>query len=197
MVAMRAEHRGDIDYKKRFLAVTPGFEAGVTVTDAISHATCTIAQDLGAKAIIAVTKSGYTARMVSKYRPNSMIIATTIDERRQRQLSLSWGVTPLLTEQKLTTDELFDSAVDAAADLGFVENGDIVVITAGVPVGVSGTTNIVKCIWWGMCSARRGRGRQTVCGSLCVCRSRRRPGRNSATTVSSLSRRPPTRFCRS
>lgn len=114
------------------------------VTDALSHATCTTAADLGAAAILAVTKSGTTARMISKFRPQNPIIATTTSEKAYRQLNLSWGVIPLRSEEKYTTDDLFDHAVDLSVEAGLVKNGDIVVITAGVPVGISGNTNILK-----------------------------------------------------
>lgn len=115
-----------------------------TITNAISHATCTTAHDLGAAAIITVTCSGYTARMISKFRPECNIIAATTNERVFRQLTLSWGVTPVMNEMKQTTDELFDAAVEKAITTGLVENGDLVVITGGTPVGISGSTNIVK-----------------------------------------------------
>ncbi|MCL2816869.1 MAG: pyruvate kinase [Clostridiales bacterium] len=130
----------DIDYAGRF-----GREAaGKTVTDAISRATCTTAHDLGAAAIITVTKSGNTARMISRFRPACPIVGCAVDEQTHRQLNLSWGVIPALAEEKTTTDELFAHAVACAAALGVVKKGELVVITAGVPVGVSGTTNSIK-----------------------------------------------------
>ncbi len=139
-IAERTE--GAIDYKKRFAGLK--FRLEPNVTNAISHATCTTAHDLGAAAIISVTKSGHTARMVSKFRPDSPIIATTMSEKVCRQLALSWGVYPYVTELKNTTDDLFDHAVDKALESMIVKSGDIVVITAGIPVGISGTTNILK-----------------------------------------------------
>ena len=131
-----------IDYKARF--ATEQFNLEANVTNAISHATCTTAHDLGAAAIISVTKSGQTARMVSKFRPDCPIIAPTISERVCRQLSLSWGIYPFILEVKETTDELFDHAVDKSVESGIVSNGDLVVITGGIPVGISGMTNILK-----------------------------------------------------
>ncbi|WP_073344146.1 pyruvate kinase [Caldanaerobius fijiensis] len=115
-----------------------------TVTDAISHATCTTAQDLGATAVITATKSGLTARMVSKYRPNAPIIAVTYDPVVMRQLSLVWGVYPVITKAVSSTDEMIEEAVKTALASGFVKEGDVVVITAGVPVDQSGTTNLIK-----------------------------------------------------
>lgn len=115
-----------------------------TVTDAISHATVTTAADLGAAAIVSATKSGFTARMVSKYRPQSPIIAVTPLEATARKLSLVWGVTAVVKEETEDTDSLIDRAIEGALDSGRVQSGDLVVITAGVPVGVTGTTNLIK-----------------------------------------------------
>lgn len=139
-IACRAEQ--DIDYVKRFKA--RAYEEAPDVTNAISHATCTTAHDLGATAIITVTKSGKTARMISKYRPSAPIIGCTTSAHVCRQLNLSWGVTPLHIQEESDTDSLFDHAVDAAQKTGVIENGDLVVITAGVPLGISGTTNLMK-----------------------------------------------------
>lgn len=116
----------------------------VTVTNAISHATCTTAQGLGASAIITATSSGYTARMVSKYRPEAPIIAFTPDERVVRKLVLVWGIYPVQIERFTNTDELFEYSAQKAVEKELVENGDLVVITAGIPVGISGTTNLLK-----------------------------------------------------
>lgn len=114
------------------------------VTDAISYATCFVAQDLGAKAIITATQSGHTARMVSKYKPKARIIAVTPRENVARALALTWGVTPVLCQPTNTTDEMFVAAVEASLAGGYIKNGDLVIITAGVPVGVSGTTNLLR-----------------------------------------------------
>lgn len=133
---------GSIDYWGRFSKMM--YDMVPSVTNAISHATCTTAQDLKASVIITVTHSGHTARMVSRFRPQCPIIATTVSPRVQRQLSLSWGVIPYLVPEANCTDELFDTGIEKAVESGVVTNGDLVVITAGLPVGVSGTTNILK-----------------------------------------------------
>ena len=130
-----------IDYIRQF-NVSEGKKDDIT--NAISHATVTTAHDLGAKAIITVTKSGSTAKTISKHRPSSMIISCTTNEKVWRQTNLSWGVAPLLCEEKYNTDELFSHAVEIAKKSGLISAGDIVVITAGIPLGISGTTNMLK-----------------------------------------------------
>ncbi len=115
-----------------------------TVTNAVSHATCAIAQDLDAAAIITATQRGYTARMVSKYRPRSVIIGSTPNERVVRQLNLSWGVFPVLTRSSKDTDDTLDTSVKATLAAGFIKEGDLVVMTAGVPTAVTGTTNLIR-----------------------------------------------------
>lgn len=130
-----------IDYIRQF-NVSDGKKDDIT--NAISHATVTTAHDLGAKAIITVTKSGSTAKTISKHRPSSMIISCTTDKKVWRQTNLSWGVVPLLCEEMYNTDELFAHAVEVSEKSGLVEKGDIVVITAGIPLGISGTTNMLK-----------------------------------------------------
>lgn len=132
----------NIDYKTSFRRTD--FCSYTDITNAISHATCTTANDLDAAAIITVTRSGTTARMISKFRPQIPIIGCTYDEKVYRQLCMSWGVTPVLCEVKEDTDDLFSHAVDRAEASGLISNGDLVVITAGVPLGVSGTTNLIK-----------------------------------------------------
>ncbi|HCR43095.1 MAG TPA: pyruvate kinase [Ruminococcaceae bacterium] len=167
----------DIDYKQRFkkqeISRTP------SVTSAISHATCTTAHDLRAVAIVTVTKSGRTARMISKFRPACPIIGGTTDPKIMRQMNLYWGVLPILLEEKKNTDELFQHAVCMAKKRGFLQNGDLVVITAGVPLGFSGTTNLLKVHLVGDVlvsgtSAVRG----AVCGNLCVCKNEAEAQRN-------------------
>ncbi|MGL5506388.1 MAG: pyruvate kinase, partial [Paraclostridium sp.] len=115
-----------------------------TVTDAISHATCTTAVDLDASAIITSTSSGHTARMVSKFRPKCPIIVTTNCEKVMRRLALTWGVYPVKAETASNTDEVVENSIEAAKDANYINNGELIVITAGVPVGVSGTTNLIK-----------------------------------------------------
>ena len=140
------------------------------ITNAISHACCTTALDLNASAIVTVTKSGFTARMLSKYRPQSPIVACVMDEQVRRQLNLAWGVTPFKIEKKDNTDELFEIAVNCAENAGIVRQGEVVVITAGIPLGISGTTNMIKVHVVGHVL---GRGVSTsnkiVSGNLCVC----------------------------
>ena len=117
---------------------------GINVTDAISHATCTTAIDLNASAILTSTSSGHTSRMVSKFRPQCPIIAVTDDEKVMRRLALTWGVYPAKSTIAKNTDEVIENAIVAAKEAEFISNGELVVITAGIPVGVSGTTNLIK-----------------------------------------------------
>ncbi|MBR4554426.1 MAG: pyruvate kinase [Ruminococcus sp.] len=132
----------DIDYKKRFrMRDDPKSES---VTEAISHATVTTAHDLGAAAVMTVTKSGATARQLSKFRPDCPIIGLTTDETICRHMNMSWGVKPGLIEEKNSTDELIEHAIDVSKKLGYLKEGDLVVVTAGVPLGRSGTTNLIK-----------------------------------------------------
>ncbi|MBR5371647.1 MAG: pyruvate kinase [Oscillospiraceae bacterium] len=130
-----------IDYKSDFMART---NEKATIADAIAHATVTTSHDLDASAIITVTKGGETARLISKYRPMFPIISCTTDDMIQRQMNLSWGVHPLVINEESNTDDLFKHAVEAACNAGYTKPGDLVVITAGVPLGVSGTTNLLK-----------------------------------------------------
>lgn len=115
-----------------------------SVTDAISHATCSIASELGAKAVITSTKSGYTARAVAKFRPEVPIIAVTFNKKVLKTLQIVRGVIPLEVKKTFTTDEMFDEAVKGALSSKMIEKGDLVVITAGVPVNVTGTTNLIR-----------------------------------------------------
>lgn len=160
----------DIDYIQRFRQRSAGIKPDVT--SAISHATCTTAHDLGATAILTVTQSGRTARMISKFRPNCPIISGTTDPTVLRQMNLSWGVTPILVEEKNNTDELFDHVVNVAKKNRLVKDGDLVVITAGVPLGMSGTTNLLKVQLVGnVLVSGTGATKGAVCGNLCVCRT--------------------------
>ena len=140
-IAQRAEL--DIDYINRFQRQEMH---GVDVTNAISHATCTTAMDLKAAAIITVTMSGFTAEMIARYKPNCPIIACSMDERVCRQVNMLWGVRPLHIDKKETADELFKEAVRKSEEAGYVKKGDIVVLTAGVPLAVSGTTNMIHVV---------------------------------------------------
>lgn len=142
MVKLAERTEKDIDYRKRFFARER--KANPDITDAVCHATCTMAHDLNAKAIITVSKSGRSARMISRYRPDCSIIGCTVSERVWRQLALSWGVTPVLLEEKNEVFELFEHAVDVCKNHNLLKSDDIAVITSGVPIGISGTTNIIK-----------------------------------------------------
>ncbi|WP_322174559.1 pyruvate kinase [Acutalibacter caecimuris] len=167
-IAQKAEE--SIDYIHRFNS-RDNSDVAFDVTNAISHATCTTAHDLEAKAIITVTKSGVTARQLSKFRPLYPIVGCTTAENVCRQLNLSWGVTPLLIAEEQDTDALFDHAVDAAQQAGVVHSGDIVVITAGMPLGVSGTTNMMKVHVVGhVLLTGQGVTEKAVSARLCVCR---------------------------
>ena len=132
----------DIDYISRFKKRAD--ERNSSITDAISHATVTTAHDLNAAAILTVTKGGTTARTLSKFRPNCPIIALTTDDTTYHQLSLSWGIKAGVIEEKTNTDELIRHALERSVELGYLKKGDLVVITAGVPLGMSGTTNLLK-----------------------------------------------------
>lgn len=132
----------DIDYRKLFF----GHErrANPDITDAISHATCTTAYDLNAKAVITVTKSGNSARMISRYRPGMDIIGCAVTDKVSRQLNMSWGVTPILIKQKMEVFSLFEHTITTCQNQKLIKDGDVVVITSGVPIGISGTTNMMK-----------------------------------------------------
>ena len=142
MVRIAERTEADINYRHRFEHNTP--RAAKDITAAISHATCTTSYDLDAKAIVVVTKSGRSARMISKYRPACMIISGTTEGRVYRQLGMSWGVNPILVEEKKDIFDLFSHAIDVAKEKSLVEKDDLVVLTSGVPLGVSGTTNMLK-----------------------------------------------------
>ena len=167
-IASRTEQ--DINYmsrlKKRSILTNPD------ITNAIAHATCTTAMDLNASAIITVSNSGRTARMVSKYRPACPIIGCSVNKDVCRKMSLSWGVTPLLVELKHNSDELFDHAVDKAEEMGLIKQGEIVVLTAGVPLGISGTTNMIKVHVAGHILMRgKGLNDKVDSGNMCVVNS--------------------------
>lgn len=134
----------NIDYKNQLHERETSYNTDLNITNAISHATVTTAHDLNAKAIITVTKSGTTARRISKFRPSCPILSGSTSERVCRQMNLSWGVTPMLIEEKNNSDELFEHAVEVAKSNGYVTDNDIVVITAGIPLGKAGTTNMLK-----------------------------------------------------
>lgn len=142
MVRIAERTEADIDYRKRFFIHDR--KANPDITDAISHATCTTAHDLNARAIVTVTKSGRSARMISRYRPDCDIIGCAISEKVTRQLNMSWGVMPVLLEEKEEVFELFEYAAGECMREGLVSKGDVTVFTSGVPIGISGTTNMIK-----------------------------------------------------
>lgn len=142
MVRIAERTEQDIDYRKRFKRAETSDTSDVT--EAISHATCTIAHDMNAKAIITVTKSGRTARMVTKYRPECPIMGCATYPHVCRQLNLAWGIYPLHIREEQDSYELIDHAIKEVKDHGFLNDGDLSVITAGVPLGISGTTNLIK-----------------------------------------------------
>lgn len=141
-IARRTEE--DIDYNGRMKRREHAEE--VDITTAISHATCTTAMDLKAAAIITVTISGFTAGMIARYKPKCPIIACSVSPRICRQLSLSWGVTPVWIARENSAEDLFDEAVRAAEKAGYIKKGDKVVLTAGVPLGISGKTNMIRVV---------------------------------------------------
>ena len=142
MVRIAERTEQDVDYRKRFFHHDRN--ANPDITDAICHATCTTAHDLNAKAIVTVTKSGRSARMISGYRPASDIIGCATSEKVCRQINLAWGVTPILIKEEKDVYDLFDNALMAAEKMKLLEKGDLTVITSGVPIGISGTTNMIK-----------------------------------------------------
>ena len=168
MVRIATRTEQDINYLQRFRQRRT--MCNPDVTSAISHATCTMAGDLSAAAIVTVTKSGRTAKMISKYRPNCTIVGECLTEKVCRQLNLEWGVEPVLIAEEKNADLLFEKAVDVAEATGFVSKGDIVVLTGGVPLGVSGTTNLIKVQVAGHILLNgKGANGKKISGNLCVC----------------------------
>ena len=149
----------------------------ISVSDATAHAACLTAKDVNAAAIVTVSESGTTARLLSKYRPQQPIIACVMKEQVQRQLSLSWGITSLMMPLAHSTDELIEMSTALAKENGFLHDGELAVVTAGVPVGISGTTNMIKIHMVGNCLATGvGVGPENAevsnaTGKACVCRT--------------------------
>lgn len=159
-----------LEYKEIFLKQASAQQ--MNVTEAVSQAVANSALDLDAQAIITATETGYTARMVSKYRPKAPIIAVTPNEHVTRQLNLVFGVFPVKGEPAKTTDELFDKSLASAMNTGIIQPGDMVVITAGVPVGRSGTTNLIRIHQIGeMIAKGQGIGTQSVTGKVVIART--------------------------
>ncbi len=169
-IAERAE--ADIDYEKRFGAISS--PTVPNITNAISHATCTTAYDLKAAAIATVSMSGMTPRLISRYRPSMPILACSPSEKTYYQLAMSWGVIPLKIDVKTNENELFDDAMNVAKEEGHVNDGDVVVITAGVPVGISGTTNLIKVHMVGnILVTGKGMNKLDAVGKVCVARTQK------------------------
>ena len=172
-IAERTEQEG-FHLRGRTMDFNPG---KISVSDATAHAACLTARDVNAAAIVTVSESGTTARLLSKYRPQQPIIACVMREQVQRQLSLSWGITPLMMSLAHSTDELIEMSTALAEKNGYLHNGELTVVTAGVPVGVSGTTNMIKIHMVGNCLATGvgvGRGKTdlvSASGKACVCRT--------------------------
>ena len=163
-IAKRTEE--DLDYDE---ILKNSFTREKSVTDAISYSTCSTAVSLDASAIVTATSSGYTARMVSKFRPKVPVVAATISGKAMRQLSLSWGVYPVKAKLGSNTDEVIDYSIKAAQQAGYLKDGELVVITAGVPVGVSGTTNLIKvCVMSEEIVQGIGVGEKTIEGKVCI-----------------------------
>ena len=147
MVEIIKEAEGSINFWHKFnkqiekLRVQPTKQ---NINDAITHTCCLTAKDLEAKAILAATSSGHTARMICRFRPACPVVALTMDEKVRRQLAITWGVMPLLTGSVNSTDRIFSLSAEVARKEGLVQEGDIVVITAGVPLGMSGSTNMIE-----------------------------------------------------
>jgi pyruvate kinase len=139
-IAVTAEK--EINYWQRFRKI--GTIDEKTIAYAISRACCTTAMDLNAKTIITVTQSGHTARMISRFRPQCPIAAVTSSVKVQRKLSILWGISAEIADEVGSTDELFQIGIEKAVSMGLASPGDMVVISAGVPVGIKGTTNLVK-----------------------------------------------------
>ena len=147
----------------------------ISVSDATAHAACLTAKDVNASAIVTVSESGNTARLLSKYRPEQPIIACVMNEQVQRQLAISWGITPLMMALAHSTDELIEMSTSLAKENGYLHDGELAVVTAGVPVGVSGTTNMIKIHMIGNCLATgvgigpEGSALANATGKACVC----------------------------
>ena len=143
-IAERAEQ--DIDYRSRLQDNQCMDTKTQDITTAISYATCNVAMNLNAAAIITVTMSGFTANMIARYKPGCQVIGCTVDEKVCRQLYLLWGVNPVMIKKEETTDELFEEAVFKSKQAGLIKAGDTVVITAGVPLGIAGNTDMIHVV---------------------------------------------------
>ncbi|EIW17932.1 MULTISPECIES: pyruvate kinase [Pelosinus] len=167
-IAMRTEE----SLKYNTLLLSKGMTLKNTTTDAISHATVQIAYELNAAAVITATEHGHTARMISKYRPQANIIAVTPHDKTLRRMMLFWGVQPVLGVTTKNSDEMVQNATAKSVEQGLVNEGDLVVVTAGVPAGMSGTTNMIRVHVVGRILLRGvGIGQRSVSGNICVAHS--------------------------
>ncbi len=171
MASIAKKTESDVDYKERFFKLP--IESKKAIPSAVSHATCTTAIDLGAAFILTVTKSGTTAQFVSRYRPNCPIIACSTEASVVRQMNLLWGVIPLkIKKEGENLNQLFDNAINAAYEKKYIKSGDLVIITAGLPLGHVYGTNFLKVhvvgktLIWG-----DGINNASIKGRLCICKS--------------------------
>ncbi len=171
MASIATKTESEIDYKKRFFDLPLALKT--TITAALSHATCTTALDLGASAILTITRSGKTAQFVSKYRPSCPIIAVTSDQMVLRQLNLLWGVIPLFMKNEFSDlNQLSDEVIKAASEVKIIKDGDLVVITAGLPLGKIYGTNFLKVHLVGdILLSGHGLTNTSAQGKLCICRN--------------------------
>ena len=186
MSAIAERTETEVHYRDNRLVDTHSGQ--ISVSDATAHAACLTARDVNATAIVTVSESGNTARLLSKYRPAQPIIACVMNEQVQRQLAISWGITPLMMPLAHSTDELIEMSTALAKENGYLHDGELAVVTAGVPVGVSGTTNMIKIHMIGNCLATgvgigpEGAVMANATGKACVChnldelRAKFRPG---------------------
>lgn len=163
-IAVRTEEA--LDYVSIFQK--KGISERINSTDAISHATVQIAEEINADAILTITSSGFTARMISKYKPRATVIAASNNISRVRAMQYYWGVKPLLGPYSENTDEMIELSLACAMEEGYIKEGDCVIITAGVPVGKMGSTNLIKVVNVGtklLCGV--GIGKKSVTGKVC------------------------------
>lgn len=143
MVRIAIKIEDSIDYIEKFY--DKNCIGTDSITNAITHATCTTATDLNASCIVAVSKTGFTVKSVSKFRPTSIILALTADERVLRQLNLIWGSYPYLVDMNtISSGDLFQNTIKIAQEKGFAKKGDVVVTVGGTPIGQTGSTNTLK-----------------------------------------------------
>jgi len=164
-IAIRTEE--SLSYSS--LLLSQGISLQRSSTDAISHATVQVAHELNAAAIVTSTERGYTPRMVSKYRPQAPIVAITPHLKTIRRMQMLWGVQPVHGVQSQNSDDMVANSVDSALKSGAIKEGDLIVITAGVPVGMSGTTNMLRVYVVGDVLLKGiGIGQKVVIGKVCA-----------------------------